>query len=411
VANREVLLTDAEERSVLAACRGLNAAGYTVSAVARTSFAASHWSRYCAHRYVLPDPRDDQTAFVDGLFELLRDREFAILLPGAEPSIIAVSEQRTRLEHLVRLGLPAQQVVERSLDKIHFVDAAAAAGLACPPSVVCADKADARAAVRTLGFPVVLKPARSFVRNGPSLRQQPVIVARDEMALEAALLSFGDRFLVQRFDGNRPLVSCSGVVVDGRVRAQATARYLRTWPAHAGSASLAVTVPLALPVQARIEHLLAELGWQGVFEIELLEQDAGRFSAIDLNPRFYGWLTLAIRSGANLPAVWCDSLLGRPSRSTFARTGMEYRWEEGELLNAVSQLRHGRLAAAARVLRPRRRVVHAYLEFADPLPLVARLFDVMFSRFRRRRRKSVAVRSASPSAAQRRSHMRRRSRS
>jgi len=52
-----IVITDAEERAVLGACRGLASAGYRVSAVARYRPVATHWSRSCAERVLLPDPR------------------------------------------------------------------------------------------------------------------------------------------------------------------------------------------------------------------------------------------------------------------------------------------------------------------------------------------------------------------
>ena len=69
-----VVVTDAEERAVLGACRGLTSAGYRVCAVARLRPAATHWSRACSERVTLPDPRISVERFVEGLEELLRRR-------------------------------------------------------------------------------------------------------------------------------------------------------------------------------------------------------------------------------------------------------------------------------------------------------------------------------------------------
>jgi predicted ATP-grasp superfamily ATP-dependent carboligase len=391
----DVLVTDAEERSVLAACRGLIAAGYRVSATARTPFAAAHWSRSCRERFVLPDPRQNQVDFVEGLKDILGRRRYSVLLPGTEPSLIAVSERREQLEPLVRIGLPPVRVVEQSLDKIRLMEAAAAAGLPCPATIVCSDEDDAQAAAREFGFPVVVKPARSCIHVGPALRQEPVFVVRDETALGVALPRVGKRFIVQRLEENRTLLSCSGVFADGRLQVEATARYLRTWPVAAGSASLAETIPLAPALRDKIEHLLADLGWQGLFELEFLADGEGQLAVIDFNPRMHGWLALAIGAGSNLPAAWCDWVLGRPARPMSARAGVRYRWEEGELLHLLWQLRRGRLKAAARVLRPRRHMVYAYLKLRDPLPLVARSLDLTFRGLRHRRPRATP----SPAAA------------
>jgi predicted ATP-grasp superfamily ATP-dependent carboligase len=118
--------------------------------------------------------------------------------------------------------------------------------------------------------------------------------------------------------------------------------------------------------------LLGELGWQGIFQLQLLELPDGRLSVIDLNPRVFASLALDTAAGANLAAIWCDWLLGRHPSPVIARPGLRYRWEEGELCHFAWQLRHFKLRAAAAVLAPHRRVTHAWFRLSDPGPLFSR---------------------------------------
>jgi hypothetical protein len=85
--------------------------------------------------------------------------------------------------------------------------------------------------------------------------------------------------------------------------------------------------------------------------------------------------------------IWCDWLLGRRSSPTVvARAGMRYRWEDADARHLIWQLRRGRLRAALSVLRPRRRVVHAYFRLSDPGPLFARLLYMALNGIRSRKR-------------------------
>jgi hypothetical protein len=65
---------------------------------------------------------------------------------------------------------------------------------------------------------------------------------------------------------------------------------------------------------------------------------------------------------------------------------MRYRWEDADARHLVWQLRRGRLRAAAAVIRPRRRVVHAYFWRRDPGPLFARLLFMARQALTRRKR-------------------------
>jgi predicted ATP-grasp superfamily ATP-dependent carboligase len=370
-----ILVTDAEERAVLGACRGLAAAGYQVSAAARSRPAATHWSRSCAERFVLPDPRDDARAFVAALEELLGRGDYAVLLPGTDASLLAISEHRDRLERLTRLGLPPREAVRRCVDKLVLHRVAAAAGLAPPPSRACAGASEAAVAAAELGYPVLLKPMRSFLQSGLGFKQHGVTVVDDDAGLAKAIESYPARVIVQKFE-RTGLLSCTGVIADDRLLALTASRVLRLWPPTAGMHTFSVTVAVPAGLADRIRALLGELGWQGIFQLQMLERADGRVSAIDLNPRVFASIALDVHAGANLAAVWCGWVLGERPAPVVASPGYRYRWEEGDLCHFAWQLRHGRIPAAASVLQPHRRVAHAWGRATDPAPLLARALEL-----------------------------------
>ncbi len=119
-------------------------------------------------------------------------------------------------------------------------------------------------------------------------------------------------------------------------------------------------------------RLVERLGWQGIFELEMIDRGDGEYAVIDFNPRIYGSLALAVKAGAPLPAVWCDWLLKGIETRREARPGVNYRWEDAELRNAVALARKGHPLRAASILRPRRNTAHAYFRWYDPAPAVVR---------------------------------------
>jgi predicted ATP-grasp superfamily ATP-dependent carboligase len=372
-----VVVTDADERAALGASRGLRRAGYRVCAVARFRPAATHWSRSCAERVQLPDPRENVRGFIDGLAELLRSGRYDALIPGSDASLLAVSEHRERLERSTLLGLPSREAVRRSVDKRLLLEVADRAGLAAPPSKACADLEDAEAAVSKLGYPAVLKPAQSFQPVNGGLRQQGVVVVPDAETLEKSVRKLTPPFIVQRFERAR-FLSCTGVFAEGRLLATTTSRVLRLWPPVAGMHSYSETVSPPRGLTDRVRTLLGAVGWQGIFQLQMLELPGGQLSVIDLNPRVFGSITLDDYAGANLAAVWCDWLLGRNPLPVVAQPARRYRWEEGELCHFAWQLRHRRLRAAVAAVLPHRRVTHSWFRVTDPGPLVARGLNLVF---------------------------------
>ena len=377
-----VVVTDAEERAALGAARGLRRAGYRVCAVARGRPAATHWSRSCSERVRLPDPRENVGGFVDGLEELVRNGRYDALIPGSDASLLAVSEHRDRLERSTRLGLPSREAVRRSVDKRLLLEVADLAGLASPRSKACTDLEDAGAAVSELGYPVVLKPAQSFQPVNGGMKQQSVVVVTDAEALERSVSKLTPPFIVQRFE-RAGFLSCTGVFADGRLLAATISRVLRVWPAVAGMHSYSETVSPPPGLTDRVRELLTAVGWQGIFQLQMLELPGGQLSVIDLNPRVFASIALDNYAGANLAAVWCDWLLGRNPLPVVAQPARRYRWEEGDFCHFAWQLRHRRLRAAVAAVLPHRRVTHSWFRVTDPGPLVARGLNLVF-RGRRR---------------------------
>jgi predicted ATP-grasp superfamily ATP-dependent carboligase len=367
-----VLLTDADERSVLACVRGLAAEGFRVAPAACYRPAPGHWSRSCSERLTLPDCRVDPEGFALGL-EALLGTGFDALVPGSEQSLMAVSRMRERIEPLARVGLAPHDALVSAVNKDALAAPAAGAGLPTPETIRCATIEDALQAAAELGYPAVLKPVRTA--TGATATPRKALVAADAATLIRLLPVFGTPVLLQRYV-DAPVVSFAGVTAEGRLLAVAASRYRRTWFPDGGSASLSVSIPADRGLTERVEALVAAAQVQGIFELELLDLGGGRYAAIDLNPRVYGSMALAIAAGANLPAVWVRWMLGETPAWCEARPGVHYRWEDAELRHLLWQARRGHVRAALGVLRPRRNVAHAYFRRNDPGPLAARVLEL-----------------------------------
>ena len=362
-----VLVTDAEERSSLAACRGLARAGYRVTAVAGATPAPSHWSRACHRRVTLPDPREHPDAYLRGLEDILRGERHAFLLASTDVTTWLISEHRERFEGLVDLVLPAPETVRAILDKGLLIEEASAVDLAAPESLICHDLEGGLAAAAELGFPLIVKSRRSFVATGSGFNRMSVRLVTEPAALVDALAGVESPFIVQRYERGGSVVSCSGVMTPEGLLGFAAVRWERRWPVDEGATSYCQTIKPPDGLAARVEKLLAGVGFWGIFELELLELSEGRLLAIDLNPRLFGWLALPVAAGANLPALLVDWLRGLDPAPVEARAGVYYRWEDADLRHFLWQLRKGNVNAALRVLRVRRRVVHPHFQLTDPV--------------------------------------------
>jgi predicted ATP-grasp superfamily ATP-dependent carboligase len=337
---------DGNSRSAVAAVRALDAAGYSpfVTATGRRSAAGA--SRSCAGVLHVPpvgNPRY-RTAVQDHV----------AATPGAV--VLAASDAV-----LIALDLPGAALV----DKASLPRAVAAAGLRTPLTREFSSAAHLLAAADELEYPLVIKAA---VKTASGENTQRI---EDAGELRATVGDLPGPVVVQPFAMGTMRAVC-GVLADGRLLAAVHQTYVRIWPPDCGTASAAITTEPDHDLEERLPQLLA--GHAGVFQVQLIGDQV-----IDINPRVYGSLPLAVAAGANLPAIACSAMTGRPpSGLVRGRPGVRYRWLEGDVRRVLHDARTSALTlgAAGRALAPRRGTAHSVESLRDPGPALARLAAV-----------------------------------
>ena len=116
-----ILVTDGEDRAALAACRGLWRAGHTVAVAAGVQGAATHASRACSARLVLPRSLSADE-FVAALAAAVRRTRYDLLLPASDAALLAVSRSRERLPSLLLRWLPPDETVVRTMQKAALIE-------------------------------------------------------------------------------------------------------------------------------------------------------------------------------------------------------------------------------------------------------------------------------------------------
>ena len=166
------------------------------------------------------------------------------------------------------------------------------------------------------------------------------------------------------------LHSVSGVCWEGDLVCAMHQVSIRLWPLRTGGSSYAETVPPNPELERGIGRLMRALGWSGLFQAQFVRTPGGEHYLIDLNPRTYGTLALAVAAGLNLPGIWLSLLLGRRPYVDGYRVGVRFRNEEKDLLALTRMLRNGERLGALRGFVPRRDTTHAIFSLRDPVPLL-----------------------------------------
>jgi len=320
-------VTDVGDRGPLAGLRALGRAGVRTVAVAPRG-AAGLRSRYAAAREVAPDPADAPAAFAQRLSEVIDDLRPRVVYPGREEAIDAMvwSPHHAELSHL--LPYPSLDPLEQLRDKRGLPELASDHGLdACrtlaegPAATVAAEVGDRECAVKS-------------ARPGGALQATQLVHSADELRVLLDLLPPEEDVIVQEHCSGELLGLALVVDGDGRLIARFQQTASRTWPLDAGASASAVSVAPDDSLVDCARRLLAEVGYVGLAHLQFLRTD-DRCVLIDINPRFYGSMPLALAAGVNLPAAWHGVVMGDPQPTLGEyELGLRFRWLEGNLLAA-----------------------------------------------------------------------------
>lgn len=336
--------TYGQSRAAVATVRALAAGGYRPAATTGATLSLAAASRHCARRVRVPmvgEAGYSEAAFGRAIRDEQDRHPYLTVLPTSDAAVLG-------------LGANGGHLVDKAL----LVERAERSGLPTPPTRLFGSEEELVESAADLDYPVVVKPRIS--RWSPFRADAPGDLA-------AARGRLGEVIVQPYLDHG--LHAVGGVMWQGELVAAVHQRYLRTWPRDCGTSSAAETVSPDPEMESKLVALLGD--HDGVFQVQL----AGPH-LLDVNPRPYGSLPLAVAAGANLAALYCDLLRHRPVAPVRARPGVFYRWVEADLRRLWQDVREGRAGALSALteLRPRRGAAHSTESVSDPGPMLARLW-------------------------------------
>ncbi len=382
-----VLVTDGEQRAALAVVRALGAAGYPVYVCSDRRRSLAGASRYARREEAVPSPLAEPARFVSAVSRLMQRWQIKLLLPVADPSLLALLPWRESFDGVV-IPFPDVETYRRVSDKSLVLDTAAALGLATPRQrVIASPEAGATLDVGMLTLPLVLKPARSIAEtNGARVKLGVTYAASPEelrsrlralppaaypVLLQERIVGLGIGIFLLRWGGSTAAVFAH--------------RRLREKPPSGGVSVSRESIAADPELVAQSEALLEHFGWEGVAMVEYkLEAATGTPYLMEVNGRFWGSLQLAVDAGVNFPVLLASAATGRPHPVVPRyRTGVRSRWWWGDLDVVLSRLRRSSASLALPPDAPTRwRMLLEFLKlwrpgeknevlrWRDPLPFV-----------------------------------------
>ncbi|MFG2308557.1 ATP-grasp domain-containing protein [Streptomyces sp. NPDC048566] len=274
----------------LGAVRSLGRAGVEVHVVADSAGSPVAGSRFVSAMHPPPPPGSSPAEIAAVLRRVAaRVARPAVLVPMDDAGALAVGRIGGDLGDAFLLPGQPLALAERVADKAELAAVCASAGVPHPVTLVPESPAQAAAATRRLGLPLMAKWSRPWLLPAGSDLRSTVLVrsAREARDLCRRAAEAGSPLLLQAFvppGPDRDWFVHGYVGRSGTTHGGGAGRKHRSWPRGAGLTAVGRWTPHP-ELEDLVERLTGALGYRGVFDLDFRRDGTGRYHLLDFNPR------------------------------------------------------------------------------------------------------------------------------
>jgi predicted ATP-grasp superfamily ATP-dependent carboligase len=296
---KSVLLTDGHWRKTLAVVRSLGRRGIHVTVGERTLLNTSFFSKYCNRCIIYPSPRRYPDQFIQFLLEEVERNRYDCLLPMEEETLLLLARCQSEISKYTYLLIPDLKKIEFVRDKRNLIQFAEKQGIPVPRTFYSPPTPYLPRQGRGEGEAYVIKPRISSGSFG-------IAYVRSKEDLISAYQKVHAKYpypLIQEWIPDGGGVFGLSALFDevSNVKAAFVHKKLRMYPVQGGPSTLREGVHHPQVMELGLS-LLKSLNWRGVAMVEFkLDPRDGIPKLMEVNPRFWGSLQLAIASGVDFP--------------------------------------------------------------------------------------------------------------
>jgi predicted ATP-grasp superfamily ATP-dependent carboligase len=332
----KVLVTDGDYKHALAIVRSLGRSGHKVTVLASSPNDIAARSRYCAavERISGANPRDSATE----VLQILRRNPHDLVIPVGYATTLALARVRRELLPLALLETPQLEKICFAADKERVREFGASLGIPVPATLYPQSKETLESCASRLGYPLVLKVRKESA--GITVRivktRQELFPAYNSLMSDSCQAIDAPPMIQEYVPGYR--CGFFALYQDGGCKRIFMHRRIRENPPVWGISSCAESFydPTLKELSVR---LLDALQWHGVAMVEFrYDQRDRQYKLLEINPKFWGSLDLALAAGADFPGDLCRMATGvELAYSEEYQRKLRYHWLLfGDLQHALS---------------------------------------------------------------------------
>jgi predicted ATP-grasp superfamily ATP-dependent carboligase len=301
-----------------------------------------------------------------------------VVFPTEDESVFFLSQYRKDLSDQFRITTPCWDIIRHAYDKRFTYRTAEKIGLPIPGTWYPDSKEELQSL--DLPYPVIIKPAvmRDFFRV--THKKVYRAVDADDLVIQyekACRIIDPTNIIIQEEIPEvwNHLYSFCPFFKEGEVKARVIAKRIRQHPMDYGHASTYVKTVDCPELEELGSRFLKAIDYYGLCEVEFIWDQRERiFRFLEVNPRVWGWHTLARHAGVNLPYLVYRDMVGLPPSNGQYRSDVKWIRLLTDTPTVISEMIKGRMDLKHYFDSLKGEKSFAVFSWSDPLPFFMEIF-------------------------------------
>ncbi|MFX0202491.1 MAG: ATP-grasp domain-containing protein [Candidatus Hodarchaeota archaeon] len=343
-------------------------------------------SDHCISRYsrfdkkFIRSPRSSHKEdYLNFLIDLAKKEKIHgwVIFPNDDGVVYILSKYKNVLEEFYRIPTPPWDVIRNVYVKENTYQFAEKHEISIPKTYY--PKSQEELMELDLRYPVVIKPSvRGQFFDKFKVKALKIGNKRELIKKYGQVCSFIDpsEILIQDFIPGGPanLYSFCPFFKDGKTVTSITARRFRQHPMDFGQASTFAELVDLPEIKGLSEKFLRLIGFYGIAEVEFMRDPRdGEYKLLEINPRIWGWHSLAIAAGVDLPYIIYQDSIGEKIEVQPPLNDLKWVRLVTDIPTAFVEILRGRIKITDYLASIKGKKEFAVFSLYDPLPFFAEI--------------------------------------
>lgn len=318
---KKIFVTDGRSLAALAIARSLGEKGFEIHCGEEFKNSITSFSRYVKKNIIYPSPGNDSEQFINQILALIKSEHYEMIIPVRDETTLLFSKYKNEITKYTELYLAEYDKIRRFRDKGETIKIAREI-IPCPktyfPEEISIDE------IKTLAkYPILI---RSRIGSG----SRGILFVESPNKFDEAYINikkkYGEPIIQEYVIKNGYCTAC--ILMDEKSNEIASFTYERVkeYPLSGGPTVTGVSCDNPIVKDSAL-RLLKSINWTGVAEVEFIIDQYGIPKLLEVNPRFWMPLHLAIKSGVDFPYLIYNLANGEKKDPILSyKIGLKYRW-------------------------------------------------------------------------------------